>query len=208
MWWFLLAAAIILLLILLMPVGLTVGYNTSGFILFVKVGFLRFSLLKDRKKKKKGTDKKETDADSHKVKKASESGGKISDFLPIARSVIDLLGELRKRIVVKDLQLKLTLAGSDPCDLSVNYGRTWAALGALQPQLNRFLRILKQKIEVQCDYLAEHTTVFCHIDISISVIRLLRLIATHGTKVLDEYNNLKNKRKGGTVYESETSSDA
>ena len=206
MWWIFLAMVFLLLLICLMPVGLIVKYDTSGFKLLVKVAFLRFSLLKDRKKKRNNQEESETV--SQKENKSNEKGGNLSDFLPIARSVIDLLSELRRRIVVRNFQLKLTLAGSDPCDLSVNYGRTWAALGALQPQLNRFLRIRKQKVDVQCDYLAEHTTVFCYVDISISVIRLLLLIATHGTKVLDEYNNLKNKRKGGTVYESETSSDA
>lgn len=204
--WILLAMAILLLLICLMPVGVIVGYDVSGLKLYFKVAFLKFSLLSDHKKREKKDKAVKT---PEKAKTApKEKGGKLSEFLPIVKTVLEFLEQLRRRVVVKNLQFKLTLAGSDPCDLSVSYGRTWAAVGALQPQLNRVFRIRKQKIEVQCDYMAEHTTVFCYIDISISVVRLLQLLATHGTKILDAYNNLKNQRKGGTVYESETSSDA
>ena len=209
MWWILLVIVILFLLIAFMPVGLITKYDHAGLKLFIKVGLLRFSLLSDHQGKKKKDGKKTTSPVKKEKKEADEEGGgSLSDFVPIAKATLEFLNQLRKRIVVKNLQFKLTLAGSDPCDLSINYGRTWAAIGALQPQLNRVLRIRKQKIEVQCDYIAEQTTVFCYVDVSISVIRLLQLIATHGTKILDEYNNLKNKRKGGTVYESETSSDA
>ena len=206
MWWMLLVVAI-LLLVLLIPVGLIARYDKSGFDLYVKVGFLRFSLLSDRENKKKKSIISSAVSSGNK-ERVEHKGGNLSDFRPIAKAVIDFLNQLRRRITVKNLQFKLTLAGSDPCDLSVSYGRTWAAVGALQPQLNRLLRIRKQKIEVQCDYLAEQTVVFCYVDVSISIVRLLQILATHGTKILDEYNNLKNKRKGGTVYESETSSDA
>ena len=191
MWWILLAIAILFLLIAFMPVGLITRYDQAGLKLIVKIGLLRFSLLSDHQNKKK-KDSKKSPAPAKKEKKESDNdgGGSLSDFVPIVKATLAFLDQLRKRIVVKNLQLKLTLAGSDPCDLSINYGRTWAAIGALQPQLNRVLRIRKQKIEVQCDYIAEQTTVFCYVDVSISVIRLLQLIATHGTKILDEYNNL------------------
>ena len=208
MWWILPVIAILLLLFLLMPVGVIAGYDSAGLKLFLKVGFFRYSLLSDHKKKKKKEPSEKDKSAQASEKERTEKGGKLSDFKPIAYAVLDFLNQLRRRITVKNLQFKLTLAGSDPCDLSVNYGRTWAAVGALQPKLNRVLRIRKQKIDIQCDYLDEHTTVFCYVDVSISIIRLLQLLATHGTKILDEYNNLKNKRKGGTVYESETSSDA
>lgn len=205
MWWVLLILAI-LTLICFIPVGITLKYDHSGFKLFFKVGFFRFSLLDDKKKKAK----RQTGSKSSKAgkKTAKSQGGKITDFIPVAKAIYAFLNCLRKRIVVTNLRFKITLAGSDPCDLSVLYGRTWAAVGAFQPHLNRFLKIRKQKINVQCDYTAEHTTVLCYVDTSISIVRLLNLILKHGTKISDEYEKMKNQRKGGTVYESETSSDA
>lgn len=204
MWWVLLVVAI-LALICFIPLGITFKYDQAGFKLYLKVGFFRFSLFND-KEEKEAKDKGKSA--TGKKKTAKSQGGKLSDFIPIAKAVYNFLNYLRKRLVVTNFSFTLTLAGSDPCDLGVLYGRTWAAISGFQPHLNRFLNIRKQKIDVQCDYTAEHTSVACYVDTSISAIRLLWLFIRHGKKVIDEYNNLKNQRKGGTVYESETSSDA
>ena len=100
---------------------------------------------------------------------------------------------------MKQLYLRLILASSDPCDLAVNYGKTWAAVGNLQPVLNRIFVIKKQDIEVECDFTADETLVIARLDITITLGRLLSLVAVYGFRAVKEFLKFKKKRKGGAV---------
>ena len=44
------------------------------------------------------------------------------------------------------MRLKVVLAGGDPCDLSLNYGRAWIALGNIMPHLERYFVIKKRTL--------------------------------------------------------------
>ena len=44
------------------------------------------------------------------------------------------------------------LGGGDPCDLAINYGKAWAALGNLWSRLEQFFVIKKRDVEIQCDF--------------------------------------------------------
>ena len=199
MWWVLLPIAI-LLLICFLPVGIVARYDDRGFWLWLKVGPYRHLLIPEKddapveKKTKHG--------------KTTNKGGSLKKFLPIWRSILRLLNELRKRLRVNKLECKLVLGGSDPCDLSILYGRTCAAIGSLMPHLHNFLKIKKQNINVQCDYSSDNTTVYCYADATIGFARLLHFVLRDGLKVYKEYQNIKYQRKGGTDNEPETSSHA
>ena len=80
--------------------------------------------------------------------------------------------------------MKLILANDDPCDLAVNYGRAWAALGSLMPQLERLFVIKKRNLEVECDFTSEEMVMFARADITITLARILHLLSKHGIKVL------------------------
>ena len=95
------------------------------------------------------------------------------------------------------MELKLILAGDDPCDLAENYGKAWAALGNLMPQLERLFVIMKRNLEVECDFTASETLVTARLDLSITLGRLLKLVAVYGVRGLKEFLNFKKKRKGG-----------
>lgn len=198
---------LILLFIAVLPVGLIADYNAHGARVLLTIGPVRIPLYpsesSDKKNKKKSGAKGLSD-----TKKEDKSGGKLADFLPILRTILVFLNNLRRRIIVKELEATLTLAGNDPCDLSVNYGRAWAAVGNLQPHLNRLFHIKKQNIRVACDYAAEETAVEVHAVLSIMFIRLLKLITCYGYRILKQYLNVKNQRKGGMRYEPESSSNA
>jgi hypothetical protein len=89
------------------------------------------------------------------------------------------------------------MAGGDPCDLAVNYGRAWAAVGNLLPQLEKWFVIKKRDIEVECDFEASQTLVIAHLDLTITLGRLLATALVYGVKALIEFLKIKNKRKGG-----------
>ena len=184
--WLLIVVVIVVLLCML-PIGVMATYDVSGYKVTLKIGFLKFPLLpkKTKRKKKTASTKKKSDQTEE------ITGGTGKDFLPSARAIISFLNDLRLRIMVKEFTFKLTMAGDDPCDLGTNYGRTWAVASALQPHLNRLFRIKKQKIDINCDYCAENTKVYCRICASISLFRIMHLLIRHGLRIYKQYSELK-----------------
>ena len=128
-----------------------------------------------------------------------EKGGSLLDFLPLVRVGLDLLNDFRWKLRLNRLELKLILAANDPADLGLNYGRAWAAVGNLVPMLERSFVIKKKDIEVECDFTTSETLVIARLDLTITLGRLLALVAVYGVRGLREFMNLKNKRKGGAV---------
>ena len=128
-----------------------------------------------------------------------EKGGSVTDFLPLLQLVFDFLGEFRRKLRVNRLELKLVLAGGDPCNLAVNYGKAWAAVGNLMPQLERFFVISKRDVEVECDFTAGQTLIIARLDLTITIGRLLRMAVRYGIRAVREYMKIINKRKGGAV---------
>ena len=101
--------------------------------------------------------------------------------------------------------MKLTLAGDDPCDLAVNYGRTWAATGSIIPVLEELFVIKKRDVQINCDFTAQETKIYAAADITILVGRLLGLVGKYGYLGLREFLKIRNKRKGEQNNESKSS---
>lgn len=225
-WWIVLAAVAALGAI---PVGLYFAYDADGFRGRLILGPIRYTLFPQRKKEKK----EETPESEQKPQKKAElqptpekaapkppqppkpkpeektkRGGSYRDFLPLIRLGLDFLGDMRRKIRVKRLRLHLVLAGDDPCDLAVNYGRALAAVKGLTAQLERVFVIQSRNVNVECDFAADQTRITAEIDVRITLGRLLALTAVYGVRGLKEYWNLKKKRKGGAENESETSQHA
>lgn len=177
----------------MLPVGIRGLYRDSEAGVWLLVGPLKFRLYPTKPKEENRTSQpKKKTANSN-----GKKGGKLQDFLPLARTVLDFLNQLRTKVGVKNLELKVILAGDDPCDLAVNYGRAWAALGNLMPQLDRALKIRKRNIEVECDFTAETTRVYAKVDATVSVARALHLGGRYGVKIIKDILKLKKLRKGG-----------
>ena len=109
--------------------------------------------------------------------------------------MLDFLAAFGRKIRVNHLEMKLILAGGDPCDLAVNYGKAWTALGNLLPLLERCFVIRKRDLQVECDFVSESTTIFARLDITITLRRLLGLVVVYGIRALKEYLKISQKRK-------------
>ncbi len=186
----------------ILPLGAGAIYNFDGPKAYLLVGPVRIQLYPGKKKDKKSqkTVKKASPAkkaSADKSKSTNKKGGSFTDFLPLVQTLLDLLIDFRTKIRVKRLELKLILAGGDPCDLAINYGRAWAALGNLRPQLERFFVIKKRDLEVACDFTADKTLVFAQLDLTITVGRLLYLVVRYGIRVLRQFLSIMKLRKGG-----------
>lgn len=214
-WWITLG---ILFFLAVLPLGVRIRYDSEGALVRVILGPLKltvYPLPKKEKKEKKKPDapKQSPETEQSKTEEANlpkppqppkpekkkQTGGSVLDFLPLVKMLLDLLGDFRRKLRLDDLYLRLILASSDPCDLAVNYGKTWAAIGNLMPQLERLFVIKKRDVEVECDFTASETLVIARLDITITLGRLLALVAVYGFRAVKEFLNIQKKRKGGAV---------
>lgn len=201
-----------LLVLAWIPLGIRVSYGEAGFEVRVIAGPVKITLFprKNRKRKSKNTDSSEktteetTKASSEKKRPKTEkdepgmqSGGSLERFVPWIRLGLDFLGALRRKIRLDNLYLHVVLAGDDPCDLAVNYGRAWAAVGDLLPKLERIFVIRKRDIQVGCDFAAEKITVAARGDMTMTLGRTLCLGTIYGIRALKIF--LTMKREGGAA---------
>lgn len=202
-----------LLVLAWLPLGIRVRYGEAGFEARVIVGPVKITLFPREKRKKKlktadsseKTTEETTKASSEKKRPKTEttekdepgmqSGGSLERFVPWIRLALDFLGALQRKIRLDNLYLHVVLAGDDPCDLAVNYGRAWAVVGDLLPKLERVFVIGKRDIQVNCDFAAEKITVAARGDMTITLGRTLCLGVIYGIRAL----KIILKRKGGAA---------
>ena len=205
----------IFFLLAILPLGVSVRYNSEGALVRILAGPLKITVFplpkKEKKEKKKPEKKKETPSEEEslpqppqppkqeKSKKDKEKGGSLLDFLPLVKLALDLIGDFGRKLRLNVLELKLILAADDPCDLAVNYGRAWAAVGNLVPMLERIFVIKKRNVEVECDFTASESLVIARLDITITLGRLLALAVVYGIRAVKEFLTIQKKRKGGAV---------
>jgi hypothetical protein len=195
----------ILILIGFIPVGVRVKYNSDGPLVRLIVGPVKYTLVPGKKKEKKPKKEKkakkkdelQTQPPPAPKEKKKQTGGKLTDFIPLVKVALDFLGDFIKRLKFNRLEVKLILAGDDPCDLAMNYGRAWAALGNLLPLMDNGLNIKKRNLEIECDFTADETLVIAGADVTITVGRTLALLLRYGFLGVKEFIIFKNKRKGG-----------
>lgn len=210
-------ALVILTVLAYFPLGVSAKYNAEGPLVRLILGPVRFVLFPRPPKEKKKALKSPQQPQKPQQKEESlpkppkppqeassgaetkEKGGSLLDFLPLVRIALDFLGDFRRKLRLNHLELKLILAGGDPCDLAVNYGRAWAAVGGLLPQLERLFVIRKRNIEIECDFCADETKVIARLDLTITLGRVLGLVLWHGVRAFKEFLTIQKKRKGGAV---------
>ena len=212
-WWITLG---ILTLLAFVPVGVRVCYDAEGPLVKLVLGPVKLTLFPRPKKDQKPEKEKKEKQSKRKAKKTAEEanlpkppqppaekkpkgkkGGSLKDFLPFVKLAFDFLGDFRRKLRMKELYLRLILASSDPCDLAVNYGKTWTAVGNFLPALERWFVIQKRDVEVECDFTASETKVIARLEITMTLGRLLSLAAVYAVRGLKEFIVFRNKRKGG-----------
>lgn len=188
-----------------LPLGVRLRYDEDGPLAAVLLGRLPIVLypvpgwlkkLTSREKKPGENKPKEEKPKKEKPQKAAENpqGGSWKKFLPLVQLGLHFLGDFRRKLRVNRLVLRLTLAGDDPCDLAVNYGRAWAAVGNLLAALKRAFVIQKRDVEVQCDFLGEETKVVFAMDLTIALGRVLGLLVKYGIRAVKILLKMKNQK--------------
>ena len=217
---------LILTCLAILPLGVSIVYDEDGAIVRVIAGPVKFKVFplpqKEKKPKKEKSQKKEKNTSKKETKTKKQTttsgktgntagepqkkkGGPITDFLPLVKVLLKFLDGFRRKLRLNVLELKLIMASDDPCDLAVNYGKAWAAVGNLMPQLERIFVIQKRNIEVECDFTADKTLVIARLDLSITLGRLLGLVFVLIGRAIVELIKIVMKRKGGAVNEPKSS---
>lgn len=209
----------------LFPVGISLAYEASGAGARLLLGPVRLTLYPRKKGKKRKKRKKQKNAPVHlkpegekrqtasapkqeppipdgpppgaptkKLEKPPQGGG-LTDFLPLIEIGLDALAGLRLRLRVRLLRLRMVLAGDDPADLAVNYGKAQAAMAALLAQLHRFLIIRREDVSVSCDFVGERTTVLARLDVTIPLGRALCWAVHYGWRALRSYLKIKKQHE-------------
>ena len=205
----------ILAFLAILPLGVRVLYDEGGAVVKIVLGPVKFTVFPRTKKEKKPKKEKEKKAEKQKPaeeeklpqppqpppkpKGEKKKGGSLTDFLPFVKLALDFLGDFRRKLRMPELYLRLILASEDPCDLAVNYGKTWTAVGNFLPLLDRWFVIKNKDVEVECDFTASETKVIARAEITITLGRLLSLVAVYACRGLKELIVFRNKRKGGAV---------
>ena len=205
-WWIFLA---IVILLAILPLGASVLYDEDGPRVRVVAGPVKIQVFPMKKKPKKDKTKKEkpkkepkkpaqtADGEAQKPFPEPKTGGSWTDFLPLVQVALDLLNDLRRKLRVNELKLHLTMAGDDPCDLAINYGRMNASLAALIAQLERVLVIKKRDVHIDCDFTASETVILARLDLSITLGRILSIAVRYGVRGLMTFLKIKKQREGG-----------
>ena len=212
----------VIMLLAVLPLGVFVQYNSDGPLVRVVLGPVKitvFPLPKKQKKEKKAKEPTEKEKEAQRKAKEEadlpkppqppkqektkdekkEQGGSLLDFLPLVKLAFRFLGDFRRKLRLNELYLRLIMAGGDPANLAINYGRANGALGALMPKLDQWFVIKKRDVEIECDFESSETKVIARLQITITLGRLIALVAVYGFRALKEFLSIKKKRKGGAV---------
>ena len=205
-WWMtLLVILAVLALIGCIPVGVDARYNKDGVFLAAKVWFIKLQLLPAKPKKpkkaktaaakatKKQPEAKKT-APAEKKANPLLSGG-FEGMMELLDLAFDTLGNLRRKLRVNELTLRVTIpGGDDPAKAAMGYGRAWAAIGALTPAMERLLVIKKRDIQPFLDYNESSMQVDAHLTLTITIGRSISLALRAGVRFLKILNQ---RKKGG-----------
>ena len=198
-WWMtLLVIFAVLVLIGCIPVGVDARYGADGIFLAAKIGPFRLQLLPQKPKKKKKKPAKQPPAVKPAEKKPAEkkqnpllSGG-VDGLLQLLGFAFDTLGDLRRKLRVNELTLHVTVpGGDDPAKAAMNYGRAWAAIGALTPAVERLFVIKKRDIQPELNYNETQMKVDAHLVTTITIGRSLALALRAGVGFLKILNERK-----------------
>lgn len=200
---------LVLFLLSLFNVKLTAKYEEKPLVI-VKVFFLKFKFpgekkakKKKPKKKKSSPKKKKTEKKQEKDKKQSKSPIKqlwdkkgLSGLLDILKELLALSKGVLKgffnRLVIHNVEVKITVGGEDASDTALGYGTACAVVYPLMGRLYNALNIEDYTVDVQCDFSEDSkTTVYAYAFCTIRIIHIIIIALKALFRALKTYIKMK-----------------
>ena len=171
-------AAAVLVALALLPLGVRAQYD-GAFRLWVVISFIKIPMLSGDKPKKVEKPKAEAkESAKEKVPAEKKSIFRLDlqhhwkDYLAL---VWDLLGGLRRKLLLRELTFLAYFGGKEPDERALNYGRAWAAIGTTMPMLEQSFHIRKRDVRAVYDETAEQIHLYLSLYVSIRLGQLLYL---------------------------------
>lgn len=193
----------VLAVLLALPVGVIAAYDQSGGALTGYIGPVQVKLYpreqKEPRRKKTGKDAKQDAAKQSKT----GLGGSFSFFKELLAVGLEALGCFRRRLLLKELTLHLTIGAKDkePAQWGMLYGGAWAGIGNLIPLLERVFRIEDRDIQVFLDENAGETSIYGRGQFRLLVGEILYLLLHYGLRGLKIYKKQKGSNEHGTSHQ-------
>ena len=172
----------VLLFVLFFRFGLAVAYSDAGLVVKARVG--PFSLRayprkepserkkrrqKLRRMRKAEKPKRERRRKEKKRKPEEEEPGSLESFITIFAAVKNVMGRVRRRLLIKRLILHYVSASEDPMKTALAYGGLSAAQNGVVHALDASFRIRKRELTASADFENSKPRIYVNAAISIAV---------------------------------------
>ena len=165
-------------LFLLLRFGVTIVYGQDGLEVTAIVGVIPIKIHpSDKKKPKKKKKAKKSVSEIADMllrrKKDDKKPGKLETFLELLRLAKDVLNRIRKKLLIKNLDIHFVSAGKDPMQAALMYGSANAVYGALEPVLKRYFRLRHLNFTSDADFEKTKPLIYVNATFSIAVWEVL-----------------------------------
>lgn len=157
--------AVLVALLLLLPLGVWFRYDDGALTASVTVGPVTVYRYPSPPKEPKGKKKAAPAADKPSAKKKLD----FKKWKPLLSIALDLLGKLRRKLLVRDLYVCVRCGSGDAARTALQYGKAWALIGSLDPVLHNCFRIANRQAEVLCDYESNRLRLLLEMDVHLRV---------------------------------------
>lgn len=170
-----------LLALSLLPLGVRVKYSGEGFFVFVRLWFIRWQVFpakakKAKEKPPKKPKKPKGDKAPEKTVQEAKTGGKLDLIRAALPLVKPALAGIKKRLTIRELELFVTWAASDPADAAVGYGYAQAALGTLWAVADQNFNVKKSRLGCSVDFDAPSPTVYADAALTVRLGQIVTLV--------------------------------
>ena len=167
-------------LFLLLRFGVTIVYGQDGLKVTAIVGIIPIKIYpSDKKKLKKKPKKKEKVSLSELIdmllrrKKEDKKPGKFETFLQLLNLAKNTLNRIRKKLLIKKLDIHFVSAGKDPMQTALMFGSANVAYGVLEPILERYFRLRRFNFTSDADFEKTKPLIYVRATFSIAVWEVL-----------------------------------
>lgn len=155
---------LLILLLSLVPLRFVFEYIETGFLIELRVLFLKIPLLRRETEEEKGARLKKKEAKEAKKKKKTpkeEGEPKKTDYPALISLILKVLEEFTRKenLPIDHLWLDVTVGGEDPAATGMLFGAGHGLLGALWPLVERFFHVKDREIRTAVDFTIPSTRV-------------------------------------------------
>ena len=188
---------VLLALLLIMKAGVRLLWESGSAQLKVRIGFLRFSL--SANEKKKPTRNSERKNKSNQSKKNPSLNKWIRALVHHWRNVLDLVVTVLRMPKLDLFRLHVTIGGKDPEVCAMNYGRVCAGLSGFLPVLQQMIPIKKQDVQVACGFAQQENDIMAEIETTVRVYEILGLLCGSLGLIVKLYRHTKSLERAVQV---------